>query len=139
MTAVNKRFLYIRDSSYLHYTLSVNALPFKTVRIAHGLLFYNERMKRTETRPIQIGGVQIGGQNKVIIQSMTNTKTKDVEATVSQIKRLEEQTGKLIGENVQLENHVDKSLIGGVRVQVAGKIFDASLKRKLEDMRSRMQ
>ena len=47
-------------------------------------------MKRTETRPIQIGGVQIGGQNKVIIQSMTNTKTKDVEATVSQIKRLEE-------------------------------------------------
>lgn len=56
-----------------------------------------------------------------------------------QIKRLEEQTGKLIGENVQLENRVDKSLIGGVRVQVAGKIFDASLKRKLEDMRSRMQ
>ena len=90
MTAVNKRFLYIRDSSYFHYTLSVNALPFKTVRIAHGLLFYNERMKRTETRPIQVGGVQIGGQNKVIIQSMTNTKTKDVEATVSQIKRLEE-------------------------------------------------
>ena len=56
-----------------------------------------------------------------------------------QIRRLEEQTGKLIGENVQLENHVDRSLIGGVRVQVAGKIFDASLKRKLEDMRSRMQ
>jgi hypothetical protein len=56
----------------------VNALPFKTVRIAHGLLFYNGRMKRTETRPIQVGGVQIGGQNKVIIQSMTNTKTKDV-------------------------------------------------------------
>ena len=71
MTAVNKRFLYIRDSSYLHYTLSVNALPFKTVRIAHGLLFYNERMKRTETRAIKAGNIQIGGQDKVIIQSMT--------------------------------------------------------------------
>ena len=57
----------------------------------------------------------------------------------TQIQRLEEQTGKLIGENVRLDNRVDKSLIGGVRVQVAGKIFDASLKKKLEDMRSRMQ
>ena len=40
--------------------------------------------KRTETRPINVGGIKIGGQNKVIIQSMTNTKTKDVEATVKQ-------------------------------------------------------
>ena len=46
-------------------------------------------MKRTETRPINVGGVQIGGQDRVIIQSMTNTKTKDVEATVEQISRLE--------------------------------------------------
>ena len=41
--------------------------------------------KRTETRPIFVGNVQIGGQNKVIIQSMCNTKTKDVEKTVNQI------------------------------------------------------
>ena len=45
---------------------------------------------RAQTRQIDVGGVKIGGQNKVIIQSMTNTKTKDVEATVKQIKRLEE-------------------------------------------------
>ena len=45
--------------------------------------------KRTETRPINVGGIQIGGQNKVIIQSMTNTKTKDIEATVKQILDLE--------------------------------------------------
>ena len=37
---------------------------------------------RNETRKIMVGNVQIGGQNKVIIQSMCNTKTKDVEATV---------------------------------------------------------
>ncbi|MDD5791283.1 MAG: flavodoxin-dependent (E)-4-hydroxy-3-methylbut-2-enyl-diphosphate synthase [Erysipelotrichaceae bacterium] len=46
-------------------------------------------MKRTQTRPLQIGNLQIGGQNRVIIQSMTNTKTHDVEATVKQIKQLE--------------------------------------------------
>ena len=45
---------------------------------------------RLETRPIQVGNVQIGGQNKVVIQSMTNTKTKDVAKTVEQILKLEE-------------------------------------------------
>lgn len=45
--------------------------------------------KRTDTRPIFVGDVQIGGQNKVVIQSMCNTKTKDVDATVNQILKLE--------------------------------------------------
>lgn len=45
--------------------------------------------KRNETRPIYVAGVQIGGQNKVVIQSMCNTKTKDVDATVEQILKLE--------------------------------------------------
>lgn len=45
--------------------------------------------KRTETRMIDVAGVKIGGQNKVVIQSMCNTKTKDVEATVAQILKLE--------------------------------------------------
>ncbi len=44
---------------------------------------------RNETKKIFVGNVQIGGQNKVVIQSMTNTKTKDVEKTVKQIKNLE--------------------------------------------------
>ena len=44
---------------------------------------------RKNTRVINVGGVQIGGQNKVIIQSMTNTKTNDVKSTVEQILKLE--------------------------------------------------
>ena len=46
-------------------------------------------MKRTETRPVWVKDLQLGGQNKVLIQSMTTTKTKDVEATIAQIKALE--------------------------------------------------
>lgn len=46
-------------------------------------------MKRTETRKIMVGNVAIGGQDKVVIQSMCNTKTKDIEATVKQILELE--------------------------------------------------
>ena len=45
--------------------------------------------KRNQTRPIYIGNVQIGGQNKVVIQSMCNTKTKDVKSTVEQILKIE--------------------------------------------------
>ena len=46
-------------------------------------------MLRKDTRKIMVGNVQIGGQDKVVIQSMCNTKTKDVEATVNQILQLE--------------------------------------------------
>lgn len=45
---------------------------------------------RKETRPVQVGNVTIGGNDQVIIQSMTMTKTHDVKATVEQIHRLEE-------------------------------------------------
>lgn len=46
-------------------------------------------MKRTETRAIQVRDLTIGHQNKVVIQSMCNTRTSDIEATVSQILALE--------------------------------------------------
>lgn len=46
-------------------------------------------MHREHTKTIQIGNKVIGGGNPVLIQSMTNTKTEDVEATVAQIRRLE--------------------------------------------------
>ncbi len=44
-------------------------------------------MKKTVV--VKVGNLLIGGGNKIVIQSMTNTKTKDVIETVNQIKRLE--------------------------------------------------
>lgn len=46
-------------------------------------------MYREHTKVIQIGDRKIGGGNPVLIQSMTNTRTEDVEATVRQILALE--------------------------------------------------
>ena len=46
-------------------------------------------MQRTETRVVKIGDKYIGGNNPILIQSMTNTKTKDVKATINQILQLE--------------------------------------------------
>lgn len=51
---------------------------------------------RENTRNIQVGDIQIGGNNHVVIQSMTNTKTKDVDATVNQILELEKNGCELI-------------------------------------------
>ena len=45
---------------------------------------------REHTRTVQIGKVQIGGGAPIAIQSMTNTRTEDVAATVAQIHRLEQ-------------------------------------------------
>ena len=47
-------------------------------------------MYRDDTKVIHIGNCAIGGGNPIAIQSMTNTKTEDAEATVSQILKLEE-------------------------------------------------
>ncbi len=46
-------------------------------------------MERKKTRLLQLGPVTVGGQSPITVQSMTNTKTDDVQATVAQIKRLE--------------------------------------------------
>lgn len=45
---------------------------------------------RRRTKEIKIGGVVVGGDAPIIVQSMTNTKTADVKSTVAQIKSLED-------------------------------------------------
>ncbi len=46
-------------------------------------------INRKETKKVYVGNVPIGGNSFISIQSMTNTNTKDVKSTVSQIKKLE--------------------------------------------------
>src|SRR5438477_12538340 len=43
---------------------------------------------RRRTREVMVGGIGVGGQNPIRVQSMTTTLTKDVEATVAQSMRL---------------------------------------------------
>lgn len=60
-------------------------------------------MTRKDTKVINIGGRKIGGGNPVAIQSMTNTKTEDVEATVAQILALEKAGCEII--RLRCSNH----------------------------------
>lgn len=49
-----------------------------------------QRTHRKDTRPVKVGSLTIGGSDEVIMQSMTMSKTHDVDATVAEILRLEE-------------------------------------------------
>ncbi len=64
--------------------------------------------KRRITRQIRIGGVPIGGGAPVVVQSMTNTDTRDWEATVSQIRRLEEAGCEIVRVAVPDQGAVDQ-------------------------------
>ena len=47
-------------------------------------------IKRRKSRQIMVGNVAVGGDAPVAVQSMTNTETTDVAATVGQIQRLQQ-------------------------------------------------
>ncbi len=74
-------------------------------------------LQRENTRPLKIGPLQLGGNNKVYIQSMTNTYTKDVEATVKQIKMLENAGCEII--RVAVLDMVDAKAIKEIKKQIS--------------------
>lgn len=68
---------------------------------------------RKKTRTVRIGDRVIGGDNPVLIQSMTNTDTRDVQATVDQIRRLEEAGCEIV--RVAVPDMEAASAIGDIR------------------------
>lgn len=62
---------------------------------------------RTQTRPVRVGDLTIGGNNEVILQSMCTTKTADVQATVAEILRLEEAGCQLVRVTVNNQEAAD--------------------------------
>jgi len=73
-------------------------------------------LQREKTRSIKIGPYTMGGNNKVYIQSMTNTYTKDVDATVKQIHTLEKAGCEII--RVAVLDMVDAQAIKEIKKQI---------------------
>ncbi len=55
-----------------------------------------------------------------------------VPITAEQVTKLEEDASRLLGKKIRLKNKVDKTLIGGVKVFVEGKLVDASFRTRLD-------
>ncbi|MFQ5455767.1 MAG: flavodoxin-dependent (E)-4-hydroxy-3-methylbut-2-enyl-diphosphate synthase [Nitrospirota bacterium] len=75
------------------------------------------KINRKKKREISIGNVQIGGDFPVVVQSMTNTDTRDIVATVNQIKRLQDAGCEVVRVSV-LDKDACRS-ISEIRSQIA--------------------
>lgn len=74
-------------------------------------------MKRTETRAVKVGNIQIGHQNKVVIQSMCNIKTSKVDEVVTQIKKLTELGCEMI--RCSIMDEADAKAVADIKKQIA--------------------
>jgi (E)-4-hydroxy-3-methylbut-2-enyl-diphosphate synthase len=74
-------------------------------------------MKRKRTRQISLGGVKIGGNAPISVQSMTKTDTRDVDATVAQIQRLEAAGCEIV--RVAIPDRVACERFGQIRERVS--------------------
>lgn len=78
--------------------------------------FGDTMYKRENTRVVKIGNRFIGGNNPILIQSMTNTKTKDINKTVEQILELEKYGCDII--RVAVLDMEDANSIGEIKKQI---------------------
>jgi (E)-4-hydroxy-3-methylbut-2-enyl-diphosphate synthase len=64
---------------------------------------YMTQMNRHKTQSVQIGNVRLGGDTGIVVQSMTNTDTADISATINQIKLLSDAGSELVRVTVNNE------------------------------------
>jgi hypothetical protein len=74
-------------------------------------------IKRKKTRRIMVGGVAVGDGAPISVQSMTNTKTDDVTATVRQIRQLEQAGCEIV--RVAVPDQTAADAIGRIKAQIA--------------------
>lgn len=73
-------------------------------------------MERKKTREVKIGNLALGGENPIVIQSMCNTDTRDVAATVAQIHALEEAGCELV--RVAVPDMIAAEAVGKIKEQI---------------------
>ena len=75
---------------------------------------------RNPTRTIAIGSITIGGNSPIAVQSMTATRTQDIDATVSQINDLVTAGADVV--RVAIDNQKDAEALMEIRSQVSGNL-----------------
>jgi len=85
------------------------------------------QIRRRKSLEVNVGGVRVGGENPIVVQSMTNTDTVDVTGTVNQIMALAQAGSELVRITVNTEEAaqavpkiVDTLALFGVRVPIIG-------------------
>ncbi len=76
--------------------------------------------------------------NKLIdrSQNVSNGTIFSVEKlSAEEISSIEVEAGTLLGKHVNLKNEIDKTIIGGFKILIEGKVIDASVKKRLMDLK----
>src|SRR2546426_9701350 len=77
---------------------------------------YKHHTTRHKTREVRVGPLVVGGDNPIWVQSMTTPDTHDVEATVSEIHRLEEAGCEIV--RVTVPKAQDAAVLGEIRRRI---------------------
>ena len=77
---------------------------------------YQHTFHRHKTRVVQVGPLAIGGDNPIIVQSMTTPDTYNIEATVAEIHRLEEAGCELV--RVTVPKPQDAAVLGEIKRRI---------------------
>src|SRR4051812_48651225 len=77
---------------------------------------YQHNFRRHKTRVVTVGGVPVGGDHPIVVQSMTTPDTYDIEATVKEIHRLEEAGCELV--RVTVPKPQDAAVLGEIRRRI---------------------
>lgn len=100
-------------------------------------MHFESPIKRRKSRQIMVGNVAVGGDAPISVQSMTNTETCDVDATVGQIRRLEDAGADIV--RVSVPSMEAAEAFGKIRKQVnvplvADIHFDYRIALKVADL-----
>ena len=77
---------------------------------------YKHAFTRHKTREVKVGPIVIGGNNPIVVQSMTTPDTYDIEATVAEILRLEEAGCELV--RVTVPKAQDAAVLGEIKKRI---------------------
>lgn len=125
-TGNETRMAWMRDIFGSH--ISDETLAFFCILLDHQGLHHFSHMLAE--------GLELLGEER---QGTRGTVYSVVPLDRETVKRLEEQTAELIQKPVTLVNQIDESLIGGVLISADGKLIDASLKKRMEDLSLRLR
>jgi (E)-4-hydroxy-3-methylbut-2-enyl-diphosphate synthase len=77
---------------------------------------YEHAFQRHKTREVRVGNLVVGGDNPIWVQSMTTPETHDIEATVAEIRRMEEAGCELV--RVTVPKAADAAVLDKIKEQI---------------------
>jgi (E)-4-hydroxy-3-methylbut-2-enyl-diphosphate synthase len=87
-----------------------------TAFLQENVMAYQHTGHRHKTREVRVGNVIVGGNNPIVVQSMTTPDTYDIEATVAEIHRLEEAGCELV--RVTVPKPQDAAVLGEIKRRI---------------------